>query len=89
VTSHTGLVEGLHPIIAHALLLKLANHLLLLALHLEELLIATEQEVSVAAVLHLHIHDVAILGDDVLHGGPQTRVNLIMRSTVCSSDLRL
>jgi hypothetical protein len=50
--------------------LKLANHLLLLALHLEELLIASEQKVSVAAVLHLHIHDVAILGDDVLRGGP-------------------
>jgi hypothetical protein len=83
------LVEGLHPIIAHALLLKLADHLPLLALHLEELLVATELEVSVAAVLHLHIHDVAILGDDVLRGGPQTRVDLITRSMVCNSDLRL
>jgi hypothetical protein len=58
-------------------------------LHLEELLVAAEQEVSVAAVLHLHIHDVASLGDDVLHGGPQTGVDLITRSTVCSSDLWL
>jgi hypothetical protein len=43
----------------------------------------------VAVVLHLYIHDVAILGDDVLCGGPQTGVNLVVRSTVCSSDLRL
>jgi hypothetical protein len=39
--------------------------------------------------MHLHIHDVAILGDDVLRGGLQTGVDLVMRSTVCSSDLRL
>jgi hypothetical protein len=83
------LVESLHPIIAHALLLDLADHLPLLALHLEELLVATEQEVSVAAVLHLYIHDVPILGDDVLRGGPQTGVDLVARSTICSSDLWL
>jgi hypothetical protein len=39
-------------------------------------------------VLRLHLHDVVVLGEDVLRGGTQTGVNLDMRSMVSSSVLR-
>jgi hypothetical protein len=36
----------------------------------------------------LHLHDVTVLGEDVLCGGTQTGVDLNTRSTVSSSGLR-
>jgi hypothetical protein len=47
-----------------------------------------ELEVPKAAVLRLHLHDVAVLGEDVLCIGTQTGVDLDTRSMVNSSILR-
>jgi hypothetical protein len=46
-----------------------------------------ELEVPKAVVLRLYLHDVVVLGEDVLRGGTQIGVNLDTRSVVSSSVL--
>jgi hypothetical protein len=46
-----------------------------------------ELKVPKAVVLRLHLHDVVVLGEDVLHGGTQTGVDLDMHSRVGRSIL--
>jgi hypothetical protein len=47
-----------------------------------------ELEVPKAVVLRLYLHDIVVLGEDVLRGGTQTGVNLDTRSVVSSSILQ-
>jgi hypothetical protein len=47
-----------------------------------------ELEVPKATVLRLYLHDVVVLGEDVLCGGTQIGVDLDMHSVVGNSVLR-
>jgi hypothetical protein len=50
--------------------------------------ITLELEVPKVVVLRLHLHDVVVLGEDVLRGGPQTGVDLGTCSMVGNNILR-
>jgi hypothetical protein len=61
----------------------------LLLLLLEKGIISLEQQVLVLTVLHLDLHDVPVLTEDVLSGGLNAGVHLNMGGLVSDQDLPL